>query len=294
MTASMVHDSVVDVGRSRRRHVILHDPALLLGSVIVASWLVVGAFGPLLLNHPPNAVTPDLFAPPSGEHWFGTDGLGRDVFSRVVAGARLSVPIATALVIVSSVVGALIGALAGYFGGWVDEIVMRLTDLVFAFPGVVLALAITAALGPGLQNATLAIAVLAWPPYARVVRGHVLALRNSEFVAASRLRGASGRTALRREITPNLHAPVLVLATVDIGEKILLLAAISFLGLGVQAPTADWGSMIGEGTQNLGEWWIAVFPGAAIVTVVLAFNIVGDRVRAHLGGQQADTAKEAT
>ncbi len=213
------------------------------------------------------------------------------MFSRVVAGARLSVPIALGLVIVSSMVGALIGALSGYFGGWLDEIVMRLTDLVFAFPGVVLALAITAALGPGLQNATLAIAVLAWPPYARVVRGHVLALRNAEFVAVARLRGASGRTTLRREITPNLYAPILVLATVDIGEKVLLLAAISFLGLGVQVPTADWGSMIGEGTQSLGEWWIAVFPGLAIVTVVLAFNILGDRLRAHLGGQTADSAR---
>lgn len=255
------------------------DPVVAIAALVVLGWIAVAICAPLIAPDDPLHQTPQLLAAPSSAHLLGTDEIGRDVLSRVIYGARVSVPISLAIVLVSSLIGAAVGALAGYFGGWVDEAVMRFTDLVFAFPGIILALAITAALGPGLKNAVLAIVILSWPPYARLVRGQVLALRDAEFVLAARLRGASAARTLRRDIAPNLAGPLLVLATVDIGEKILLLAAISFLGLGVQPPTADWGSMIAAGTQYLNAWWVSVFPGLAIVTVVIANNLLGDRLR---------------
>jgi len=262
------------VARAARR-----DPLVAIALLIALSWVVIAVLAPVLAPDDPLHQTPALLSSPSSAHPFGTDELGRDVLSRVLHGARVSVPIALAIVAISSSIGATVGAIAGYFGRWVDEAVMRFTDLVFAFPGIILALAITAALGPGLKNAVIAIVILSWPPYARLVRGQVLALRDAEFVLSARLRGASAARTLRRDVAPNLVGPLLVLATVDTGEKILLLAAISFLGLGVQPPTADWGSMIAAGTQYLNAWWVSVFPGLAIVSVVIANNMLGDRLR---------------
>lgn len=256
-----------------------HDPLVSIAALVALGWIAVAICAPLLAPDDPLQQTPQLLAAPSSAHLLGTDELGRDVLSRVIYGARVSVPIALAIVAISSLIGSTVGALAGYFGGWVDEAVMRFTDLVFAFPGIILALAITAALGPGLKNAVIAIVILSWPPYARLVRGQVLALRDAEFVVSARLRGASAARTVARDVAPNAVGPLLVLATVDVGEKILLLAAISFLGLGVQPPTADWGSMIAAGTQYLNAWWISVFPGLAIVTVVIANNMLGDRLR---------------
>ena len=256
-----------------------HDPLVSIAALVALGWIAIAICAPLLAPDDPLRQTPQLLAAPSSAHLFGTDELGRDVLSRVIYGARVSVPIALAIVAISSLIGSTVGALAGYFGGWVDEAVMRFTDLVFAFPGIILALAITAALGPGLKNAVIAIVILSWPPYARLVRGQVLALRDAEFVVSARLRGASAARTVGRDVAPNAVGPLLVLATVDVGEKMLLLAAISFLGLGVQPPTADWGSMIAAGTQYLNAWWISVFPGLAIVTVVIANNMLGDRLR---------------
>lgn len=262
------------VARAARR-----DPVVAIAATVSLGWLVVALLAPAIAPDDPLKQSSQLLAAPSSAHLLGTDELGRDVFSRVLWGARVSVPIALLVVAVSSAIGLVVGAAAGYFGGWVDEAVMRFTDLVFAFPGIILALSITAALGPGLKNAVIAIVILSWPPYARLVRGQVLALRDSEFVLSARLRGASAARSVLRDIAPNIAGPLLVLATVDVGEKILLLAAISFLGLGVQPPTADWGSMIATGTEYLDAWWISVFPGLAIVTVVIANNMLGDRLR---------------
>jgi peptide/nickel transport system permease protein len=177
------------------------------------------------------------------------------------------------------VIGGVLGGIAGYFGGWVDEVIMRATDLVFAFPTIILAMAVTAALGPSLRNAVLAVVVVFWPSYARVVRGLVMSLGQSDYVSATRLLGASSRRALVVDVLPNIAGPVMVLATLDLGNAILLLAGLSFLGLGAQPPTPEWGSMVNTGTQYFQRWWMGTFPGLAILSAVLAFNFLGDSLR---------------
>ncbi len=183
------------------------------------------------------------------------------------------------LVVVSLVIGTTLGAVAGYFGGWIDEALMRLTDLVMAFPTVILAMVIAASLGPSLFNAVLAAIVVSWPAYARVSRSLVLSLRQQNYVIAGRLLGFSPVKSLMTDILPNIAGPVVVLATLDVGTAILLLSGLSFLGLGAQPPSAEWGSMISSAIQNFDAWWIGVFPGLAILTVVLAFNFIGDSLR---------------
>jgi peptide/nickel transport system permease protein len=205
-------------------------------------------------------------------------------------GARISLPLAALLVGLSLTIGSILGAIAGYFGSWTDGLMMRLVDLVFAFPAIILALVITAVLGPSLQNAVLALVVVSWPTYARVVRGLVLSVGQSEFVQATRLLGASAPRALVRDVLPNVIGPVVVLVTLDFGNAILLLSALSFLGLGAQAPTPEWGSMVSEGTQYFQQWWIGTFPGIAIFTVVLALNFLGDSLRDFLDPQSAWTS----
>jgi peptide/nickel transport system permease protein len=232
------------------------------------------------------------FEGPSGDHLFGTDELGRDVFSRVVYGARVSLPLGLLLVVLASSLGAVLGALAGYFRGWPDGAVMRTADLVFAFPAIILAMVVTAALGRGLTNAVLALVIVAWPSYARVVRSLVLSVADSEYVWATRLLGSSARRALVREVLPNVVGPVLVLATLDVGNAILLLAGLSFLGLGAQPPDPEWGSMVATGTQNFQFWWIGTFPGLAIFTAVLAFNFVGDSLRDVFDPRTARESRE--
>jgi peptide/nickel transport system permease protein len=247
--------------------------------VIAVAWLVVAIFAPFIAPHDPLAQT---FAPaqsPSGAHLFGTDELGRDVLSRVIYGARVSVPIALLLVSLAALIGGLVGALAGYFRGIVDGISMRMVDLVFAFPPIILAMVVAAVLGRGLRNAALAIVVVAWPSYARVVRGLVLSVGDTEYVESARLLGASARRTLFRDVLPNVAGPVFVLATLDLANAILLLSGLSFLGLGAQPPQAEWGSMVADGAQYFQWWWIGTFPGLAIFTAVLAFNFLGDSLR---------------
>ena len=263
------------------------QPLALVGLTIAVAWTLVAIFAPLIAPENPLAESSALFQPPSAQHLLGTDELGRDLLSRVLWGARLSLPLALFLVSVALTIGGTLGGLAGYFGGWVEEIVMRAADLVFAFPTIILAMAVTAALGPGLRNAVLAVVIVSWPSYARVVRGLVLQLTNSDFVAASRLLGVSARRALVREVMPNVAGPVLVLATLDLGNAVLLLAGLSFLGLGAQPPTAEWGSMVNTGTQYFERWWLGTFPGLAILTVVLAFNFLGDSLRDALDPQSS-------
>jgi peptide/nickel transport system permease protein len=197
----------------------------------------------------------------------------------VLWGSRLSLPLAFFLVAMAVAVGGILGGIAGYFGGWVDEVIMRATDLVFAFPTIILAMAVTAALGPSLRNAVLAVLVVFWPSYARVVRGLVMSLGQADYVSATRLLGASSRRALVVDVLPNVAGPVMVLATLDLGNAVLLLAGLSFLGLGAQPPTPEWGSMVNTGTQYFARWWMGTFPGFAILSVVLAFNFLGDSLR---------------
>ncbi len=255
------------------------QPLAIAGIVLAAAWIVVAIFVALIAPYDPLAQSSQLVLAPSPAHLFGTDELGRDVFSRVLWASRLSLPLASFLVAMAVVIGGALGGLAGYFGGWVDEVVMRATDLVFAFPTIILAMAVTAALGPSLRNAVLAVLIVFWPSYARVVRGLVMSLGQSDYVSAARLLGASSRRALVVDVLPNVAGPVLVLATLDLGNAILLLAGLSFLGLGAQPPTPEWGSMVNTGTQYFERWWMGTFPGLAILSVVLAFNFLGDSLR---------------
>jgi peptide/nickel transport system permease protein len=262
-------------------------PLALAGLAVIAAWAVIALFASLIAPDNPLAQKFTILAGPSGAHWFGTDELGRDVFSRVLFGARITLPLAVILIVLAMVIGAIVGGVAGFFGGWVDNVLMRVADLVFAFPGIILALAVAAALGPQLRNAVIAVVVVSWPSYARLVRSLVLSARSAQYVVASRMLGASGLRVLFTDIRPNAAGPVLVLAALDIGNAVLLLSGLSFLGLGAQPPTAEWGAMVAEGTQNFNDWWVGMFPGLAILTVVLAFNFVGDALRDMLDPRTA-------
>ena len=249
------------------------------GTVIALAWIFVAFTAPLYLPHNPLAQDLPRLQAPGIDTVMGTDALGRDIFSRLLSGAGVTIPLALLLVTVSMLFGTVVGAIAGFFGKWFDEVLMRFTDLVMAFPTVILAMVIAASLGPSLWNAVIAAAVVSWPQYARMTRSLVLSLRTQNYVIAGRLLGFSPAKSLLVDIAPNIVGPILVLATLDIGTAILLLSGLSFLGLGAQPPTAEWGSMISAAMQNFDSWWIGVFPGLAILTVVMAFNFIGDSLR---------------
>lgn len=254
-------------------------PLGVIGSVIALAWVLVAFTAQWWVPYGPNAqVLPRLQAP-GIETLMGTDGNGRDIFSRLMTGATVTIPLALMLVVAALIIGTVLGAVAGYFGGWVDETLMRITDLFMAFPTVILAMVVAASLGPSLFNAVIAAIIVSWPQYARVTRSLVLSLRRQNYVIAGRLLGHSPLRSLTVDILPNIAGPVLVLATLDIGAAILLLSGLSFLGLGAQPPTAEWGSMISAAMQNFDSWWLGVFPGLAILTVVMAFNFLGDAMR---------------
>jgi peptide/nickel transport system permease protein len=263
------------------------QPLAVTGLAVVGGWVVIAIFAPLIGPDNPLAQNFGILAAPSSAHWFGTDELGRDVLSRVLAGSRVTLPLSVLLVVIAMLIGAVVGGIAGFLGGWADVALMRLADLFFAFPGIILALAVAAALGPQLRNAVIAVVVVSWPSYARLVRSLVLTARNTPYVVASRMLGASGWRVLFTDIRPNVAGPVLVLAALDLGNAVLLLSGLSFLGLGAQPPTAEWGAMVAEGTQNFNDWWVGVFPGLAILTVVLAFNFIGDALRDALDPRTA-------
>jgi peptide/nickel transport system permease protein len=255
------------------------QPLTLVGLTLAGVWLVLAVLAPWVAPYDPLAQDAALYLPPSAAHPFGTDDIGRDVLSRVIWGARVSIPLAFLLVSVAFVIGGTLGALAAYLGGWVDEVVMRAADLVFAIPTILLAMAVVAALGPGLVHAVMAVIVVSWPGHARVVRSLVRTTMQSDYVAVARLLGASAGRALIVDVLPNVAGPVIVLAALDLGTAILLLSGLSFLGLGAKPPAAEWGSMVSTGAQHFESWWIGVFPGLAIVSVVLAFNFLGDSLR---------------
>lgn len=264
--------------RGMRR--LLRNRSATIGGAIVLFWLLIALLAPLIAPYSPTTqrVTNRL-KPPSAQHVFGTDELGRDIFSRVLYGARVSLPVALAVVAMTGAAGVLLGAIAGYAGGLLDEIIMRVADAVLAFPSLILAIAITAALGPGLQNAALAIALVLWPEYARLIRSQVIALREMEFVSAATALGATRRRTLFKHILPNALPLMLVKVSLDMGNAILLAASLSFVGLGAVPPTPEWGAMIAAGRHKFFEWWLAAFPGLAIFTTVIGFNFLGDGLR---------------
>ncbi|SFM90080.1 peptide/nickel transport system permease protein [Methylobacterium pseudosasicola] len=251
--------------------------------------LVVAAAAPWIAPHDPHAQSlAARLAPPSGAHPFGTDQLGRDIFSRVVHGSRITLLITALAAVCVAPAGLLVGLCAGYFGGLCDGVLMRATDVFMAFPRLLLALALAAALGPGIGNAVIAIAISAWPPYARQARAEVLSLRGRDFVVAARMAGASHPGVLWRHMLPLCATSAVVRLAMDLAGIILVAAGLGFLGLGAQPPTPEWGAMVANGRQFLTPyWWVSAMPGGAIFAVSLAFNLIGDGLRDALDPRAA-------
>ena len=262
-----------------KRRLVWAQPLGLIGAALLIGFALLALLAPWISPYDPNAQDFGRLRPPGPENWFGTDQLGRDIFSRVVHGARISLPYALLLVALSAALGTLLGAVAGYFGGWIDSAIMRMADMVMAFPDIILAMAVVAALGPSLFNAVLAVVLVAWPVYARVVRAMILSIRDEPYIQSSRLLGASSARTLWVDVRPNVAGPLTVLATLEYGHAVLILSGLSFLGLGAQPPDAEWGSMVSEGAKYFDLWWMSVFPGLAILLVVLAANFLGDTLR---------------
>lgn len=257
----------------------MRSPWTILAIFVIVIWALVAAFAPMLAPYDPLRSVGGLFESPSAQFLLGTDELGRDVLSRVIYGSRLSLPLAVVIVTISLLVGGIVGLLAGYLGKAVDNVLMRFADLVLAFPSIILAMAISAAFGPSTGNAVLALVIVSWPLYARIIRSSVLSVRGQEFVVSGRLLGSGLWKSLVKEVIPNSAGPALVMATIELGNAILMLAALSFLGLGPRPPVPEWGAMIALGSQNLSNWWVSLFPGLAIFTIVLAFNMLGDGIQ---------------
>jgi peptide/nickel transport system permease protein len=266
---------------------LLRRPVSAAGLAVVALLVVLAFLGPQLAPYGPNAVdVTRALRPPSAEHWFGTDDLGRDILSRVVLAARVSLEVSLVSVGIALVAGVLLGLLSGYFRGWADTVIMRVVDVVFAFPIMLLAIAIVAVLGPGVTTATVAIGVVYVPVFARVTRASALALREEPYVKASAAIGAGPLRIIRTHVLPNVSAPVIVQTSLSLAFAILSEAALSFLGLGVQPPQPSWGRMLFDGKGFTDAWWMSVFPGLAIFVTVLAFNLVGDGLRDVLDPRQ--------
>jgi peptide/nickel transport system permease protein len=261
---------------------LIANPAALAGLVIIALLVLVAAFAPLLAAGQ-SPLAQDLgnrLAAPSAQHWLGTDELGRDIYARSVHGARVTLTIVMLVSVVVAPVGLAVGTLAGYLGGWVDAVLMRVTDIFLAFPRLVLALAFAAALGPGIENAVIAISLTAWPPYARIARSETVTIAKSDFILAAVMQGASTRRILFKHIVPLCLSSVIIRLTLDMAGIILTAAGLGFLGLGAQPPTPEWGAMVSAGREViLDQWWVATIPGIAIFIVSLGFNLLGDGLR---------------
>lgn len=251
-----------------------------LGGAIVLAWVIIAVLAPLIAPYDPiDQQVRERLQPPSTAHLLGVDEIGRDVFSRVLYGGRVSLPVAAVVVLLATVFGTLYGGLAGFGASWLDEVAMRFVDMVLAFPSLILAMAIAAALGPSIQNSMLALLLVWWPPYARLARGQVLSLRRRDFVSAARALGMSEQRILLRHVLPNAIAPAFVLTSMDFGNAIIITAALSFLGLGAVPPTPEWGAMVAEGRELVQQWWISTFSGLAIFSVAMACNFIGDGLR---------------
>ena len=270
--------------RSRALRSLRRDPGALLGAIVITTLIFVALAAPLLAPYPAQgrgeANVPARDLAPSSEHWFGTDHLGRDVLSRVMFGGRPAIGVALAVVILAVLIGVPLGMVAGYRGGWLDEALMRTTDLFLAFPPLLLAMVISATLGASLFHAGLALAISWWPWYARLARTVTQSLKHEPFIDAARVFGVREPVILARHVLRNATTPILVQATIDAGTVILAVGALAFLGLAAQPPTPDWGLMVAEGrTTVVTAWWISTFPGLAIFAAVLAFNLLGDALR---------------
>ena len=261
---------------------ILRNPPAMAGLVIVTILVLMAIFAPLFAMGK-DPIAQDLavrLAAPSAEHWFGTDELGRDIFARTLYGAQVTLTIVALVSVVVVPIGLAVGTVAGYFGGWVDVVLMRITDIFLAFPRLVLALAFAAALGPGIENAVIAISLTAWPAYARIARSETMAIAQSDFIQSVVLQGASTWRILFRHVVPLCLSSVIVRLTLDMAGIILTAAGLGFLGLGAQPPTAEWGAMVSSGRDViLDQWWVATIPGVAIFIVSLGFNLLGDGLR---------------
>ncbi len=258
------------------------NPAALAGLFIVAVLILMAIFAPLLAGgiSPIEQNLASRLAPPSAAHWFGTDELGRDIYARTLYGARVTLTIVMLVSVVVAPVGLAVGTLAGYLGGWIDAVLMRITDIFLAFPRLVLALAFAAALGPGIENAVIAISLTAWPPYARIARSETVTIAKSDFILAVVMQGASTWRVLFKHIVPLCLSSVIVRLTLDMAGIILTAAGLGFLGLGAQPPSAEWGAMVSAGRDViLDQWWVATIPGIAIFIVSLGFNLLGDGLR---------------
>jgi peptide/nickel transport system permease protein len=257
------------------------ETTAIVGLAIIILFALLALLAPLV--SPYNPLTQDIshsLATPGAVHWFGADKLGRDILSRIMYGARISLLSGVSVILVAGFFGSVVGLIAGYTRGWVDEVLMRGTDIFFAFPSLILAMAIAGALGPSLQNALIAVAVVTWPVYARLVRGQVLSLREREFVQAARSVGATDSLIIRRHLLPNTLSPLLVQASFDMGGIILAVAGLSFIGFGAQPPIPEWCVMISEGRNYITtHWWLAFFPAIAMLFAVAGFNLVGDGLR---------------
>jgi len=280
--------AAVDAAGPRRRgkalRLLLRNPMALSGLGIIGLFILVAILAPVLETYNPTAVNPLVaLAPPSPQHWFGTDDVGLDVFSRTIAAARIDLFAAFVVVGAASITGSFLGILSGWLGGWWDEIFMRVTDMFLAFPALILAMAISAVLSPNLLNALLAISVTFWPIYARLARAQVLVVKQLEYVEAARSLAAPTARILLLHVVPNAFTPMLVQATLDMGNVLLTAAGLSFIGFGAQPPTPEWGLMVAQGQQYLmQQWWIATFPAAAIFLLVMGFNQLGDALRDYL------------
>ena len=268
---------------------LMRNPLAVAGAIIVIGLVLTAAFAPQIA--PESPVGQNLGArllPPSAAHWMGTDELGRDIFSRVVWGARITLLIVALVAVIAAPLGLVIGAVSGYFGGWTDKLLMGITDVFLSMPKLILALAFVAALGPGIKNAIIAIAITSWPAYARIARAETLTFRHAEFIDAVRMQGASSTRIILRHVLPLCTSSMIVRVTLDMAGIILTAAGLGFLGLGAQPPLPEWGAMISRGrTFILDQWWVATMPGFAIILVSLGFCFLGDGLRDVLDPKQA-------
>jgi peptide/nickel transport system permease protein len=264
------------------------NPSSLFGLVVISVLVVLAVFAPLIATQDPYLQNlQDVLQPPSAAHFFGTDEVGRDVFSRIVYGSRITLTIIALVAVIVGPIGLAVGTLAGYFGGWFDTVLMRITDIFLSFPSLILSLAFVAALGAGLENAIVAIALTSWPPIARLARAETLTLRGADYVSAAKLQGASAARIIWKQIVPMCMPSVLVRLTLSMATVILTAAGLGFLGLGAQPPLPEWGAMIAIGRRYMLEsWWLVAFPGGAILAVSLAFNLIGDGLRDALDPKQ--------
>lgn len=265
------------------RH-LCRNPLSLLGMLIMLLLVLTGLFAPVLAPYDPIGIAPaQRLQPPSRDHLLGTDELGRDVLSRIIMGSRISLEIGITIVFLSAFIGIMIGVLSGYFGGLVDHALMRLTDIFISLPTLILAIAMTAALGPSLPHAVLAMVMVWWPIYARLMRSEVLAIKEKEYIKAMQVMGANPFRIIVFHVLPNAMDSVTVRASIDFGNAIMFCASLSFIGLGAQPPTPEWGAMVTAGRDYLRDaWWLITFSGLAIFITVMGFNLLGDGIRDFL------------